>query len=100
MAVCDLCKGEMLEVPGCVQAALLFQPTDGESTTRRMAKIPFGQEKRYGEMEAAERCHDCGVKPGQLHHPGCDWEECPRCGGQLLACFCNDAGTFADEVIL
>ncbi len=33
-------------------------------------------------------CHDCGVEPGEYHHPGCDWEECPRCRRQYLSCAC------------
>ena len=35
-----------------------------------------------------EACYDCGVDPGGYHHPGCDMEECPRCGGQLISCDC------------
>lgn len=37
-----------------------------------------------------ERCHDCGVIAGGIHHPGCDWEECPKCRRQLISCGCLD----------
>lgn len=33
-------------------------------------------------------CHDCGAKPGENHKPGCDWERCPFCYGQLISCDC------------
>jgi hypothetical protein len=26
---------------------------------------------------------------GQFHLPWCDAEECPRCHGQLLSCYCG-----------
>lgn len=35
-----------------------------------------------------ERCHDCNIARGGLHHPGCDMERCPACGGQLISCGC------------
>ena len=34
------------------------------------------------------RCHDCGVKIGCYHHPGCDMEKCPQCKEQLISCDC------------
>ena len=37
------------------------------------------------------RCHDCNAEPGELHHPGCDMEVCPRCGGQAIGCDCVES---------
>lgn len=34
-------------------------------------------------------CHDCGAIRGELHLDGCDWERCPRCGGQFMCCDCR-----------
>ena len=39
--------------------------------------------------ENSENCHDCGAKPGLLHHWKCDNETCPKCKGQALGCECN-----------
>ena len=42
---------------------------------------------RYGEhvsWEAPDRCNDCGIARGGIHHPPCDQELCPH--GQRIAC--------------
>jgi len=36
----------------------------------------------------ANTCRDCGIREGQTHHLGCDTEQCPFCGGQLISCDC------------
>lgn len=33
-------------------------------------------------------CPDCHVEPGSYHHPGCEYERCPVCGGQVVGCAC------------
>jgi hypothetical protein len=78
VAICTLCNQEMLDAASCVDEPLAL--VDGD-----YAHIRFGDE---GPDWGGGRCGDCEVLPGGIHHPGCEFEKCPRCGGQLIGCDC------------
>ncbi len=54
----------------------------------RFARVPYGNESSDWDAAAAP-CHDCRVLRGEVHVPGCDTEECPRCHEQLITCECE-----------
>ena len=77
-AKCDYCNLEMRPGTGCTFTHVDFNGKD-------VARIRMDEIDSDGE---ARNCHDCNAGPGQLHHPGCDWERCPVCGGQIISCSC------------
>lgn len=54
---------------------------------RAIPRIRYGDEHSdWGAIRHV--CGDCAVLKSELHVPGCDVEECPSCGGQLITCDC------------
>lgn len=74
MARCSWCNLEMQTADDCPENRTVTFPDGSE-----LLSIPY---------EGTGRCHDCGIKEGNYHHPGCDNEICPRCEGQLISCSC------------
>jgi len=81
MAKCGYCKQEMTSSKtwGCTVKKVDFP--DGKV----LPSIKYD-----GGFYGKDNCHDCNCHPGNYHHPGCDMERCPRCGGQLISCGCLD----------
>ena len=79
MAICEQCNKDMLDpdVESCVKYPIKFPDNN--------LLMPDTSYYDYNK-----RCHDCGIenKPGNVHHPGCDIERCPKCKGQLISCGC------------
>ena len=88
MAICKFCKKEMREADGCVNVDIPYSDSD---------PVRFGSEMRFDQSFRDEciafpdrRCGDCACLPGKFHHSGCDMEECPDCGRQIISCECGD----------
>lgn len=77
MALCNACEQEMKEAESCTFTHI---EVDGEWVPRNSTYFDGG-----------ERCFACGIvnREGNVHHPGCDWERCPKCGLQLITCDCK-----------
>lgn len=87
MATCEDCGDEMGTAKTCGKQYIRY----GDNFYERLTK-------RNGiEEEDGEKCHDCGItiEGNNIHHMGCDWEGCPRCGGQMISCGCNSV--FCDD---
>jgi hypothetical protein len=84
-AVCDFCGGNMLLADGCKPSVINRDDDD-----KAFERIKMGDsDDFYKGSDPDHRCGDCGAKPGHYHHPGCDLERCPICGGQLISCDCE-----------
>ncbi len=48
--------------------------------------------------KANDPCPDCGAEPAEFHEEGCDIEQCPYCGRQLLSCACASRPPLDDRL--
>jgi len=79
MANCEYCNQDMTN--------------DQSSCTWNAVKISGKFYKRNTDYhDVNERCHDCGILNGGVHHFGCDMERCPVCKDQLAFCGCDLTG--------
>lgn len=82
-ANCQACGQQMATGGGCVDPGHNRIAWGAER-----AGTDASMEAMHGDdwREEPWNCHDCNAGPGKFHHPGCDSEECPHCGGQAGFC--------------
>lgn len=91
LAKCNWCGQEMVEGGECTgNDTVRFTMNEWGEPGPEPEDLPSIPYDGPGEI-----CHDCSVRRGAKHHPGCDMEICPRCKGQLIGCGCLDE----DEVV-
>jgi hypothetical protein len=76
-ATCSACHREKLVATSCTIADVLL------ANGRRLPRVRFSPCDGAGPDD---RCTDCHIGPGGLHHLGCGLELCPSCGQRASIC--------------
>ncbi len=96
MALCRFCNldDDDIEVDDCPENKVVDYP-DGSA----LPSIPYSNIilDSTHEIKMPDRCPECGVAVGNHHHPGCDWEWCPKCNGQIITCSCFETEHLVQE---
>jgi hypothetical protein len=82
--VCPVCHQKEAPGQGCVIDTVFC---NGRSYDR----VKAGDEALYADTDISDdvTCPGCNVSMGQLHHWGCEIEECPRCHKPIFGCDCD-----------
>lgn len=130
MATCEVCNRSMPKSAGCTLTHVLMRPKavcppprDAVPDATSMSPEEWGEaynaarvvdttiEPRLVErikvgrsgndvLDLEGRCCDCAAKDGHHHHPGCDREVCPGCGGQAIGCDLCDVAPMSATITL
>jgi hypothetical protein len=76
--------------PACRACQQLIGPTFTCAAEHRQGVSRFGQDIPNQGILPGDRCRDCGVMDGGLHHPDCCVASCLDCQDQRLTCGCDD----------
>jgi len=83
LAICSFCGKETEGASSCIESFIRINGKD-------YAPLPFKKKNDTVFTKGREaRCADCNILPGGLHHVGCAFEICPKCGGKWLGCVCS-----------
>ncbi len=77
MAKCNFCTLDMSDdnVKSCVGNQTIINGKE------------YMRNTQYHDVN--DRCHDCNIVNGNIHHYGCDMERCPSCDDQFMCCGCK-----------
>ncbi|HYC83023.1 MAG TPA: hypothetical protein VEB60_00535 [Candidatus Paceibacterota bacterium] len=86
MARCEQCLQQFHQADACT-----WQHVEIEGQVYgREGTYAFGKRFEQAVNADKDRCDDCGVLAGSVHHFGCTLERCPRCGEALATCACDE----------